>query len=159
VNPRWRSRNGCDGRLIAKNLIVTIQVNLCCLLHVSVWLGTKFTWIVAIKILAISLPSQPFLGRHLRFHIFFHNGLLEGCTLFYSWNVFGLDFTSFCNCMLQSWHIAINVCCYFSYFSRQIYAVLYMCTMYTFLKKNNIYFVYVNDCRLIKSKHEAAKYM
>jgi len=62
--------------------------------------------------------------------------------------------------MLQSWHIAINVCCYLSYFSlcRQIYAVLYMCIMYAFFK-NCIYFVHVNDCRLIKSKHEAAKYI
>ena len=27
-DPRWRLRNGCDGRLMAKILITTIQVNL-----------------------------------------------------------------------------------------------------------------------------------
>ena len=31
-NPRWQPRNGFDGRLLAKNLITTIQVNLCCFL-------------------------------------------------------------------------------------------------------------------------------
>jgi len=101
-NPRWRPRNGCDGRLMAKYLIKTIQVNLCCLLHVSLKFGTKFTWIVVIKNFAISLlPSQPFLGHHLGFHILFtiaflelHPFLHQGC--------FGLDFTSFCNCILCS---------------------------------------------------------
>ena len=32
-NPRWQPRNGCDGRLIAKILIMTIQVNLCTIWH------------------------------------------------------------------------------------------------------------------------------
>jgi len=51
--------------------------------------------VVAIKIFAINLPSQPFLGCHLVFHIFFHNDLLGGRTLlFYSWAVFGLDIIS-----------------------------------------------------------------
>jgi len=71
-NPRWRPRNSCDGRLMEKILIMWIF----CLLHVSLGFGTKFTWIVVIKHFTISLPSQPFLGRHLGFHIFFHNGLL-----------------------------------------------------------------------------------
>ena len=35
-NPRWRPRNGCDGRLMVKILIMTIQVNL-----VPLDLGTK----------------------------------------------------------------------------------------------------------------------
>ena len=37
-NPRWRPRNGCDGRLMVEILITTIQVNL-----VPLGLGTKFT--------------------------------------------------------------------------------------------------------------------
>jgi len=37
VKSKW-PRNGCDGRLNK-----TIQVNLCCLLHVSLRFGTKFT--------------------------------------------------------------------------------------------------------------------
>ena len=43
--------------------------------------GTKFIRIV-IKIFEISLPSQPFLGCHLGFHIIFHNGATQ---FFYSW--------------------------------------------------------------------------
>jgi len=42
-NPRWQPRNGCDGRLIGKILLTTIQANFCCLLHVSLQFGTKFT--------------------------------------------------------------------------------------------------------------------
>ena len=87
--------NGCDGRLMANILIMTIQVNLHCLLHVSLGFGTKFTRIVVIKIIAINIPTQPFLGHYLGFLIFFtlafrglHSFLQLGC--------FGLDITSFC---------------------------------------------------------------
>ena len=51
----------------------------------------KFTRIVVIKIFTINLPSQPFLGRHLGFHIFFHHSLFEGRTLFLQLGCFGLD--------------------------------------------------------------------
>ena len=80
-NLRWRSRNDCVGRLMTKILITTIQVNL-----VPTPNGGgkhKFTWIVVIKTFANNLPSKPFLGCHLGFHIFFHPGLLGGCTLFF----------------------------------------------------------------------------
>ena len=46
-----------------------------------------------IKIFTINLPSQPFLGRHLGFHIFFHHSLFEGRTLFLQLGCFGLDNT------------------------------------------------------------------
>ena len=113
-NPRWRPRNGCGGRLIAKFLIATIQANLCCHLQVSLGFSPKFTWIVVIKIFTINLPSQPFLGRLLGFHIFFRNGHLGGRTLFFTaiYTIVGLDFTSLCNCLLQCWHIAIKVTIY-----------------------------------------------
>jgi len=75
-NPKWRPRNGCDGRLKAKNLITTIQVILCCL-HVSLGFGTKFTWIVVIKNLAFSLPSQQFLAATLGFTSFFTTAFLH----------------------------------------------------------------------------------
>ena len=104
-SPKWQPRNGCGGRLKAKNLITTIQVNLCCLLHVSLLFGTKFTWIVIIKIYAFSQPSQSFLGYYFGFHIFFYNSILGGCTLFLQLGCFGLDFTSFCNFTLESWQI------------------------------------------------------
>jgi len=35
---------------------------------------------VVIKVFVVSLPSQSFLGCHLGFHIFFHNGLLGRST-------------------------------------------------------------------------------
>jgi len=37
-----------------------------------------------LKIFAINLPSNPFLGRHIGFPFF----LQQGRTLFYSWAVF-----------------------------------------------------------------------
>ena len=55
-----------------------------------------------LKICTINLPSQPFLGRHLGFHIFFHHSLSQGRTLFLQLSCFGLDFTSFCICIPQS---------------------------------------------------------
>jgi len=61
-NPQWRLRNGYDGSLMLKILIMTIQVNLC----------TKFIWIIVI-IVAISWPplciSQLF--SHGKFCNFF----------------------------------------------------------------------------------------
>ena len=53
-NLKWHPRNGCKGRLKAKFLITTIQLNLCCLLHISLRFGTKFTWIVIIRILPLA---------------------------------------------------------------------------------------------------------
>ena len=47
--------------------------------------STKFTCIVILKNFVINLPSQPFLGRHLGCHIFFHPGLFGGRTLFTAW--------------------------------------------------------------------------
>ena len=54
-----------------KNLLTTIQVNLCCLIPASLGIDTKFTWIVVIKISFSDLPSQPFLAATLYFN-FFH---------------------------------------------------------------------------------------
>ena len=38
----------------------------------------------------IIVPSQPFLGRHLGFHIFFHHSLFEGRTI--QLGCLGLDY-------------------------------------------------------------------
>jgi len=67
-----------DGRLMAKFLITTIQVNLCCLIHVSPPNSPELS---LLKI----LPSA--LGCHIGFHIFFHNGLFWAAHFFYSWAV------------------------------------------------------------------------
>jgi len=80
-NPRWWPRNGCDDRLMVKAII---QANLVPNPSEMWRRQHKFTWIVIIKVFAIRLPSQPFLSRHL---VYFHNILLQGCTLFYSWAI------------------------------------------------------------------------
>ena len=54
------------------------------ILKKDVPIGTKFTRIVVIKIFTINLPSQPFLGLYLGFHIFFHHSLFGGCTLIFT---------------------------------------------------------------------------
>jgi len=92
-NPRWRPRNGCDGRLIAKVLIMTIQLNL--VLNPSeTWRRQhNFTWIVVIKFFAINLPSQPFLGCHLGFHIFFTMAFLRASHFFLQLGYFWIKST------------------------------------------------------------------
>ena len=133
-NPRWWARNGCDGRLMAKILITTIQVNLCCLLHVSLELGTILIWIFIIKIFVISLQSQPFLGHHLGFHIFFHNSFLGGCT-FVQLGCFWLDFifvNAYCeagdkllllNVVICLLYIGSSMECFFIY----VHAIIFLC--------------------------------
>ena len=54
---------------IQKKLIATIQVKLCYLIQES---GTKFAGIFIIKVFAINLPSQLFLGCPVGFHNFFY---------------------------------------------------------------------------------------
>ena len=82
--------------LIAKFLIMTIQVNL--VLNPREWRRQhKFVWIVIIKIFSINnLPSEPFLDRQFEFHNFFHNGLLRATHLFKILAVFELDFILLC---------------------------------------------------------------
>ena len=94
-NPRWRPRNGCDGRLMVKILITTNQEN-----FVPRPSGIKFAWFVVIKVFTINLPSQPFLGRHLGFHVLFHHSHFEGRTLFLQLSCFGLDILFQCSLLI-----------------------------------------------------------
>ena len=59
VNYRWRQRNGCDGRSVAKFLIRKPQVNFG-LPHSS--FTRDWHRVVVIKIFATDLPSQSFLN-------------------------------------------------------------------------------------------------
>jgi len=43
VKSKVAAKKWLDGRLMVKILITIIQVNLCCLLHVLLGFGTKFT--------------------------------------------------------------------------------------------------------------------
>jgi len=90
-NLRWWPRNGCDGKLIAKILITTIQVNL--MLNLIWRRQHKFTWIVIIKIFAINLlyHHSRFLAATLDFTSFFTMAFLGVAHFFYSLAVFGLD--------------------------------------------------------------------
>ena len=49
-----------------------------------------------IKIFAISLSSQPFLGHHMDFTSFFHN---RGCTLSFTAGLFLIRLHFFCKCI------------------------------------------------------------
>ena len=70
----------------------------------------KFVWIVAIKIFAINLPSQPFVGHHLGFHIFFTVAFLGVAHFFYNLAVVGLDLTLILHVISlfnDTWHTVI----------------------------------------------------
>jgi len=97
-NPRWQTRNGCDGRLMAKILIKIIQ---CCPLHVSLVFGTKFTSIVIIKIFAISLSSQPFLCCQFGFYISMTMAFFRA-THFFTAGLLWVRFLFILNCILCS---------------------------------------------------------
>jgi len=66
-----------------------------------------------LKFLLLTYHHSHFLAATLDFTSFSQWPSWGPHTLFYSWAIFGLD-TTFC--MLQSWHIAINGCCYLSSF-------------------------------------------
>jgi len=73
---------------MAKVLITTIQANLCCLLQVSLEFDTNFNSPESSLLkflLYINLPSQPFLGCHLGFHIFFTMAFLGAAQFFTAW--------------------------------------------------------------------------
>ena len=72
---------------MVKILITTIQVNLVPLGQ----LAQNSPELSLLKFFIINLPSQPFLGRHLGFHIFLTIAFLRAALFFYSLAVFGLD--------------------------------------------------------------------
>jgi len=82
-----------DGRLIAKNFNNNDSGEF---VLPSPHLAPNLPDLLLLKfLLYIKLSSQPFLGRHLGFHIFFSQWPSWGThTFFYSWAVLGLDSTS-----------------------------------------------------------------
>jgi len=78
-NQRWWPRNGCNGRLMAKISIMTIWVNLCVLLQVSLGLSTSS------PLLKNSYHHNHFLAAIFDFTVtYFHLSFL-GCTLYTAW--------------------------------------------------------------------------
>ena len=108
-NPKWWPRNGRDGRLNAKILIMKIQVNLCCLLHISQF------WIVVTKIFAFSVPSQPFLGYRFGFHIFLNQMLI--------WFT-EIVLRKVCVCMFVCLYVRMHICMYIFCLSAPTWAKL-----------------------------------
>jgi len=84
VKYRWKPRNGCDSRSMTKYN----NENSGYLISASLGIGTKFTWIIVVKIFVTDLPSQPFLGHHLHFTAFSMVAICIGLQLFYSLAVF-----------------------------------------------------------------------
>ena len=62
-NQRWQPTSGCDGRVMAKCLITTIQVNMVPIPSEAWRRQHKFAWIAVIKNFAIILPSQLATSR------------------------------------------------------------------------------------------------
>jgi len=89
-NPRWWPRNGCDSsyRLTAKILLMRIQLpNL--VKHEEG--NTNSHELSLLIFFTISLPSQPFLSRHLGFYIFSSQWPPSGLHTFLQLGCFGLD--------------------------------------------------------------------
>jgi len=84
VKSKVAAKNGCDGRLIAK-ILITIQVDLV-LNHSETWRGNTNSAELSLKFLLLAYHHSHSWPPPWILH-FFHNGLLGGCTLFYSWAV------------------------------------------------------------------------
>ena len=106
-NPRWRPRNGCDGRLMVKISITTIQVNLVLLgnspelllfkflplptitaisvttIQVNLVLFGNSPELLLFKFLPLTYYHSHFLAATLDF-AFFHHSLSEGLTPFFT---------------------------------------------------------------------------
>ena len=108
-------------------------------------LAPNLSEIFIIKIFAISLLPQPFLAATLDFTSFFTMG---GHTLFYNWAVFGFDFTSFCNLCCKAGILPLmTVITCLLFMQTGIWSTLYV--YHAYFLKICIYFVHINDCRLI----------
>jgi len=91
VKTKVAAKNGCDGRLIAKILITTIQVNLV--------LNCNGMWRGNINLVELALLKYLLLAYHHSHswpppwisHCFFTMAFLRVARFFYSWVVFGLD--------------------------------------------------------------------
>ena len=131
-------------------------MNLCCLLHVSLGFGIKSTWIVIIKNFSWLPPRISHLfSQWQTVHFLWWwkvTGKGRACIpggTFYTWAVFGLDFTSFllicCKAgILPSMFV---VTCLFFFIQEQVRNALHVSHAYFLFKFLHICIV-VNGCRL-----------
>ena len=96
-NPRWRPRNGCDGRLMVKILITTIQVNLVPLGQ----LAQNSPELSLLKFLPLTYHHNHFLAATLDFTSFFTIAFWGPHTFFTAW-LFWIRFHFFLYCIPQS---------------------------------------------------------
>jgi len=88
-NQRGRPRNGCDGVGWWENFN---NNNLCCLILASPGISKNWPELLLLKFSHQPTPSQPFLGRPLWLHNFFHTGhFKQGRTLFLQPGCFWAD--------------------------------------------------------------------
>jgi len=91
VKSRVAAKNGCDGRLIAKILIATIQVNLVPN-RSEIWRGnTNSAELVLLKFLLLAYHHSHSWPPLWISHLFFTMAFLGAAHFFCSWAVFGLD--------------------------------------------------------------------
>ena len=81
-NPRWQPRNGCDGRLVAKILITTIQVNL--VSNPNGGGNANSPELLYLKFLPLTYHHSHFLAATLDFISFFILAFLRAALFFYS---------------------------------------------------------------------------
>ena len=80
-NPRWRPRNGCDGRLMVKILVTTIQVNLVPLGQ----LAQNSPELSLLKFLPLTYHHSHFLAATLDFTSFFTIAFLRAAPFLTAW--------------------------------------------------------------------------
>ena len=90
-NPRWRPRNGCDGRLMVKILITTIQVNLVPLGQ----LAQNSPELSLLKFLPLTYHHSHFLAATLDFTSFFTIAFSRAALLFLQLGCFLIRFHFF----------------------------------------------------------------
>jgi len=87
VKSKVAAKNGCDGRPMAKNLIATILLNLCCLSTFHYDSATNPSELSLLKFLLLAYHYSHSWPPPWISHLFY-NGLLGGRTLFFTAGLF-----------------------------------------------------------------------
>jgi len=81
------------------------------------------------ELLLLKFLVLTYISTNLKLHTFFHNGVIGGCTLFYSWAVFGLDsllFVIAC-CKAGQW---LLVLVFFSFVQAAVWSAVHVYHVY-----------------------------
>jgi len=91
VKSKLAAKNGCDGRLIAKILIMTIQVDLVPNRSETLRGNTNLVELSLLKFLLLVYHHSHSWPPPWISHLFFTMAFLGDTHFFYSWAVFGLN--------------------------------------------------------------------